>query len=78
MRNITSLGRTMFIYGSVLGFWYIVLPVNIITIITYMIGYGILGAVAFVIVGNISLALVSMLSKRFRVARSVFHKPRRW
>lgn len=77
MRGILHLGRTMFIYGSVIGFWYLVIPSHILSMILTMMSYGILGGIAFVIVGNVSIMLVSMLSRKFKLARLVFPNSRR-
>ena len=72
MRGILHLGRTMFIYGSVIGFWYLVIPSHILSMIVTMMSYGILGGIAFVIVGNVSIMLISILNRRFKLARLVF------
>ena len=53
MRNILALGRTIFIYGSAVGFWYIVIPTHITSMIVTMVSYGILGGIGFLIIGNI-------------------------
>jgi hypothetical protein len=77
MRGILHLGRTMFIYGSVIGFWYLVIPSHILSMIVIMMSYGILGGIAFVIIGNVSIMLISMLNRRFKLARIVFPHSRR-
>ena len=50
MRNILALGRTVFIYSSTVGFWYMVIPTHITSMIVAMISYGILSGIAFLII----------------------------
>ena len=78
MRNILALGRTIFIYGSAVGFWYIVIPTHITSMIFTMVSYGILGGIGFLIIGNIFIAFVGMLSRKSKLTKLVFSRQRRW
>ena len=77
MRNILALGRTIFIYGSAVGFWYIVIPTHITSMIVAMISYGILSGIAFLIIGNIFVVFVGMLSRKSILTRLVYNRSRR-
>ena len=72
-----AFGRTLFLWGSAIGFWYMIMPKHYIDIIVQMITWGIIFAIAFVIVGNLMSGLVRLLYKRFSWARWVFTNPRR-
>ena len=77
MRNILALGRTVFIYSSTVGFWYMVIPTHITSMIVAMISYGILSGIAFLIIGNIFVVFVGMLSRKSILTRLVYNRSRR-
>ena len=76
-RHILGFGRTLFLWGSAIGFWYMVMPVHYVDLIIKMVTWGIIFGIAFVIIGNIVGLLVTILRKRYSWAKIVFNNPRR-
>ena len=76
-RHILGFGRTLFLWGSAIGFWYMVMPVHYVDLIIKMVTWGIIFGIAFVIIGNIVGLLVTILRKRYNWAKIVFNNPRR-
>ena len=76
-RHILGFGRTLFLWGSAIGFWYMIMPSHYIDLIISMITWGIIFGIAFVIIGNLVGFTVGLLYKRFKWARIVFNNPRR-
>ena len=76
-RHILGFGRTLFLWGSAIGFWYMVMPVHYVDLIIKMVTWGIIFGIAFVIIGNIVGLLVTILRRRYNWAKIVFNNPRR-
>jgi hypothetical protein len=76
-KHILGFGRTLFIWCSAIGFWYMVMPVHYIDLIVRMITFGIIFGIAFIIIGNVVAFTVSLLHKRYKWARVVFNNPGR-
>ena len=76
-RHILGFGRTLFLWGSAIGFWYMVMPVHYVDLIIKLVTWGIIFGIAFVIIGNIVGLLVTILRRRYNWAKIVFNNPRR-
>lgn len=77
MRGYIVLGRTIMLYGSALGFWYLVMPDHWVKLIMMMVIFGIIFGISFIIIGNIVNYVIKRLRRRYKWAKQVFINPSR-
>ena len=76
-KHILGFSRTLFVWCSAIGFWYMIMPVHYVDLIIKMITLAIVFGIAFIIIGNVVGFIVSLLYKRYKWAKIVFTNPKR-